>query len=160
MAVLVPGQAVGQTSALWRSLLVPGTGQAHQGNYQKAALFAGAALLSGVGLFLTVVHYNQAVDRYRDSRAAYLDVENRLGQGEVVNIGEINGLFAQTESSWNDAEDRLVWRNVFLVSFIGVYALNIVDVLLSRPHDVETAGNFQIDVDRERVLVSRALVRF
>jgi hypothetical protein len=158
IVVVAPAQAMAQNSALLRSLVIPGTGQAHKGHYKKAALFAGAAVLSGVGLVITQVHYNQAVTKFRNERRTYLYYPEQYNNGQIVSVDDINATYREMENAWNDAESRLKWRNTFLVGLLATYALNIVDVLITEPSSVDdTAQRYSVEVDRERVLVTRSI---
>jgi len=47
-ASAIPAMAEKESWA--RSILLPGSGQAHQGHYTKATIFAGAAIITGTGL--------------------------------------------------------------------------------------------------------------
>lgn len=131
------GSAAGAGESTARSILLPGSGQAQEGHYGKAAMFAGAAVVTGVGWFLSQVHYGQAVTRYNDLRSLYLSYPDRLESGTVIPGSEIEQTFADMQEAWDVSEDRQVWRNVFMVSFLVVYAVNVVDILMSEPETGE-----------------------
>jgi len=126
-------RAQGINSALLRSLLLPGAGQAHEGHYTKAAVFAATGVLSGAGLFISQIHYNRAVEKYESSKSDYLALEDRVRRGELVNYGDIQGTYSAMEKAFDQAETRYKWRNIFLGALIGNYVLNIVDILISEP---------------------------
>jgi hypothetical protein len=130
-----PALAVGESTA--RSILVPGSGQAHEGHYGKAAVFAGAAIVTGVGWFLSQVHYSQAVTRYNDLRALYTGYPAELQSGTVVPGSTIEDTYNDMQEAWDTSEDRQVWRNVFMVSFLAVYTVNLIDILMSEPETGE-----------------------
>lgn len=157
---LSAGAVSADTPSVLRSALVPGTGQAHEGHYGKAAVFAGAAVVTGVGLFLSQVHYNQAAMRYNDLRGLYLSYPEQLRSGEVTPYREIEQTYQDMNEAWNTSDDRKVWRNTFLVAFLATYALNLVDVILSetetgeRPE--EAAGEVGFEMRGDNVMVYKS----
>ncbi len=126
-------RAQGINSALLRSLLLPGAGQAHEGHYTKAALFAAGGVLSGAGVFISQIHYNRAVEKYENNKSDYLALGERVRSGELVNYGDIQETYAAMEKAFNQAETRYKWRNIFLGALIGNYVLNVIDILMSEP---------------------------
>lgn len=156
LVALLPVQAMAFDSALLRSALLPGAGQAHQGHYKKAALFAGAAIAGWTGLFVTQVHYNQSVDRLDDAVAAQAAIKKRIDAGQLVSIEEIDQNYATMQSAHDEADSRVVWRNSFLIGLTATYVLNVVDILMSTPHDTDTAMRYTIEADQRRVLVTRS----
>lgn len=156
LVVLLPAQVLAADSqSLVRSLLIPGSGQAHQGHYAKAAIFAGSFVFFGFGLFLTEVQYNTSVDKYDNSVALYQALGDANANGEVVSIVDLNATYADVNNAYNEAEDRLTWRNLFLTGFVITYSLNVIDVIMNRPHDPETARNFTIESDFDKVALVR-----
>jgi hypothetical protein len=156
LAVLIPTQALAKDSAVIRSLLLPGTGQAHQGNYTKAAIFAGAAIISGAGLLVSQIHYNQAVDKFDAANSTYQSLAAELNSGGIVGVGEIETTYQDMLTASDEADTRLKWRNIFLTTLIATYTLNLIDVWISKPHDPETAMRYGIEANRERVLLVRS----
>lgn len=155
LALVLPTQALADNAALYRSLLLPGAGQAHKGHYTKATIFAGATVLSAAGLFLSQIQYNQAADRYNNEKRTYNAYQTQLANDQIVNIEQMNGTYSAMESAWNDAEDRIVWRNVFLTTLIVTYVANVVDVLVTDPYSVDEesreASRFSIESDGREV---------
>lgn len=151
------GPVLADTPSVARSALVPGTGQAHEGHYAKAAIFAGAAVVTGVGLFLSQVHYNQAVTRYNDLRDLYLSYPDQLEGGEIISYREIQQTYADMNEAWDTSDDRKTWRNVFLVAFLATYTVNLVDVILSEPETGEriddAAGMISFEMGDNDVMV-------
>jgi hypothetical protein len=158
LAILIPAQSYAQGSATVRSLIFPGAGQAHKGHYKKAALFAGLAIVSAAGAVVSGVHYNQAVDRYHSEKRTYLHYQNELDAGTIVSVDDMNSTYDSMQRAFDQADSRLVWRNTFLTALVTTYALNLVDVILSKPHEVDTA-RYSVEADDERVLVT-ARIRF
>ena len=155
VVLVVPTQAFGLDSALVRSLLIPGLGQAHQGHYTKASILAGSAVLSGFGLFVAQIHYNEAVTKYRDQKRIYNSYAEALAGGSVITRQEINATYAAMEAEYNSADDRLVWRNAFLVAFVATWTVNIVDVLISKPYEVDSGEQLSVDVNANGFLVTK-----
>jgi hypothetical protein len=150
-----------ETESVARSVLVPGTGQAHEGHYGKAAIFAGAAVVTGVGWILSQVHYNQSVRRYNNLRGLYVAYPDQLQSGEVIPYSEIQQTFDDMQKAWDTSEDRKVWRNVFMTAFIVTYAVNLIDVIISKPETGElpdesatSAVGFELQGDNVRVYKS------
>jgi hypothetical protein len=129
-----PARAMAFESAVVRSLLLPGTGQAHQGHYTRAAVYAGAAVLSGFGLLLSQIQYNEAVDKYDEQKQLYASYEDELGSGGVVSIGDLEDTYARMQAEHDSADERYAWRNGFLAALAATYAINLVDVLISKPY--------------------------
>ncbi|MFQ5511887.1 MAG: DUF5683 domain-containing protein [Candidatus Krumholzibacteriia bacterium] len=156
LCVLLPAQALAVDGAVLRSLVIPGTGQAHQGHLTKAAVFAGVAVVSGVGLLVSGVQYNQSVTRFRNEKRAFAALQDDLNAGQIVSIDEFNTRFASMHAAFDQAHSRVQWRNAFLISLATVYVLNVADVLRNEHHDRDVALRYSIDASRERVLVARS----
>lgn len=117
--------------AVVRSLLLPGSGQAEKGNYARAAMFASAAIISGAGLLASQLQYNRAVETYNDAKRVYLHYPT-TAQNQVVSQSEIDATYDAMQTAFDQADSRVVWRNAFLTAFIATYALNVVDVIISK----------------------------
>lgn len=139
--------------ATWRSVLFPGAGQAHKGNYKKAVVFAGAALITAGGLFVWQIQYNQEKDKYRDAHASYLLIDDRLAAGEIVRASEIDSTYATMNGAFDKAENRQTWRNVFLTGLVVTYVVNLIDVIISKPYTVEEIEPVSLRVNRDSVLL-------
>jgi hypothetical protein len=145
--------------ALLRSILLPGSGQAQRGNYGRAALFASAAVASGLGIFISQIHYNRASESYNDAKRNYISLTNQLDRGELVGYEELTGTYQKMQDDLDTAESRYRWRNVFLVTFVGSYALNIVDLLLNGGSTGENETGLSLEFDGESVRFVKS-VRF
>ena len=156
---LTIAQPVLADDALLRSMLLPGAGQVHRGTYGKATLFAGAAVISGVGLFISQIHYNRSAERYNDFKRTYLEYESRLSRGEIIQYTEITSTYNRMQSNLDDAKSRYAWRNTFLVSLIGCYTLNLIDVLVSGRSAEEQEIGLSIEPTQDGVRIVRS-VRF
>lgn len=161
LSVLMPVQAFADnTQALLRSLIVPGSGQAHKGHYTKAAVFAGATILTGAGVFLTRIQYNQANDRYQNAKRTYLGYPDQLSGGTVISVTDINQTYSDMTTAWDDADSRYKWQRAFMVMLGVTYVVNIVDVLMSDPAPadpeiprVEESSHYYFQTDLEGVRV-------
>jgi hypothetical protein len=152
-------QTVWADDALLRSMLLPGSGQAERGHYGRATLFASAAVLSGVGIFISQIHYDRAAEGYNDAKRSYIALSDRLDRGDLVSYEEITSTYENMQSNLDRAENRYAWRNVFLVTFIGSYALNIADLLLSGRSTGEDEAGLSFEFDGESMKIIKC-VRF
>ncbi len=148
MAVLLvlPAQAFAVDSALVRSLIVPGLGQAQQGHYTRSAVFAGAAVVTGVGVFLSQIYYREAVNKLYADKHTYAAYEETLENDGIVSIDDMEATYESMEANFDSAENRLVWRNAFLIGFAATYAINLVDVLVSKPYDAERETRLSVEM--------------
>jgi hypothetical protein len=120
---------VAADSALVKSLFIPGIGQANKGHYNRAAVFAASAVLSGAGLFLSQIQYNRSVDDYNNHKRVYVGYPEALEGGAIISYSEIQFTYDEMTRAYNTADDRIVWRDTFLVALIATYAFNIIDVI-------------------------------
>lgn len=155
-SLAIPARASALDSAVLRSLILPGTGQAHQGHYTRAAIYAGSAILSGFGIILSQVYYNEAVDKYDAQRGIYASYEESLNNGGVVSIEDMRSTYTTMQSEYDSAEDRLFWRNAFVTAFVATYAINLVDVLISKPFEPDKAPAVSFEVGPESFRVTKA----
>jgi hypothetical protein len=155
IVLLLPSHALAVDSSLLRSLVVPGVGQAHQGHYTRAAIYAGTAVLSGFGLLVSQIHYNESVDRFNEQKRIYAGYEDTLRRGGVVSIEDINSTYTLIQAEHKSAEDRFAWRNGFLVAFVATYAINIVDVLISKPDDGDRGERLSVEVNPGSLRITR-----
>ncbi|HEU4366252.1 MAG TPA: hypothetical protein VFT13_12400, partial [Candidatus Krumholzibacteria bacterium] len=78
------------TGSVVRSLALPGLGQAHDGHYTRATIFATAAIVSWVGLFATQVEYARSVEKYENEKRTYLYYNDQLAAGQVIKQSDID----------------------------------------------------------------------
>lgn len=158
LVVSLSAPAFAFDTAIARSALLPGTGQAQNGHYTRAALFAGAAIMTGAGLLATQIHYNRAVDTFENEKRIYNDYPRLLDSGKVFSAAEIDATYQAMETAYNNAEDRLVWRNVFLGALIATYTLNLVDVIMSKPDtgELENTAGLSVEMDGSHVRVVKS----
>jgi hypothetical protein len=158
-AMIVPNQAAAETDtgALVRSLLLPGLGQAHQGHYTRAAVYSGVAVFSGFGILLTQVHYNESVDKYEALRDVYTGYQDQLNSGQIISIDDINSTYSQMNAEYNSAEDRLKWRNTMITVFVATYVVNLVDILISKPYEIEENEQLGLMVAPDKIMVTKTI---
>jgi hypothetical protein len=143
-------------SALVRSMLIPGTGQAQQGHYSRAAIYAGAAVVSGFGILLSQIYYNEAVDKYNAQKRIYAGYQETLDDGGIVSIDDLNDTYRQMQAEHESADGRLVWRNGFIVAFFATYAINLVDVLISKPYDADSEDRVSVEATPDGVRIVKS----
>jgi len=129
--VLSAGSPALAADSVILSALFPGLGQAQDGHYTKATIFASAALISATGLFATQVEYARSTERYENEKRTYLHYQDEIDAGQVVSIDDVNATYANMDAAYNDADNDEKWRNIFLGAFIATWSLNLVDILLS-----------------------------
>jgi len=146
-----------ETQALVRSMFLPGAGQAYKEQHVRAAVFAGLAVASAAGIVASQVHYNQSVDIYNASKRNYLGLLEEQEGGAVISWEDLDNYYTTMMEGWDAAEDRLVWRNFFLVTFITVYAVNIIDVIVSPSQRLEEPPPITLDLRPGGVLIAGTL---
>lgn len=135
-------------SSLLRSMLFPGSGQAQRGHYTRAALFAAGGVIGGVGVFISQIQYNRAVEDYERERADYAMLADKIDAGELVRYGDITSTYAAMQTAYDQADTRYAWRNFFLGTLITAYTLNIVDILMNPG---ESSNSISMDVHGDGV---------
>jgi hypothetical protein len=121
------------TGAIVRSALLPGLGQAHDGHYTRATVFASAAIISWVGLFATQVEYSRSVDKYEGYKQTYLYYDTQLARGDVLRQSDIQATYDNMSQAYSEADHDEKWRNFFIGALVVTYAVNIVDIIISEP---------------------------
>ncbi len=106
---------------IWYSVFVPGLGQMESGHYGRGSIFLGAELLSLSALGIIHLQYDRTVDQYDRAKDEYLNARF---------IGDAQTAFALMNQKWEDADDLYKWQNVALGAAIGVWAVNIVDMVV------------------------------
>jgi hypothetical protein len=132
-SVASPVLAGSGTGSIVRSALLPGLGQAHDGHYTRATIFASAAIVSWVGLFATQVEYARAVEKYEGYQQSYLYYDTQLARGDVVRQSDIQATYDDMSKAYSDADSDEKWRNFFVGALVVTYAVNIVDIIISEP---------------------------
>jgi len=150
----------GAANSVLLSILLPGLGQAEEGHYGKAAVFASAAFISWTGLFATQVNYSRSVEKYEDEKRVYLHYQDELDNGSVVLASDIDATYNAMSEAYSKAEDEETWRNVFIGALVVTYGLNLVDVLLAEPESGEQAmepSGMSLEVKRDGFRLVRTI---
>jgi hypothetical protein len=63
--------------------------------------------------------------------------------------------------AYDTSETRQTWRNVFMVSFLVLYTVNLVDVLMSEPETgertpEESTGGISLEMQGDNVFVYKS----
>lgn len=145
-------------SAIVRSILFPGAGQAQNGHYTKAALFATAAVITAAGLLVTDVNYDRSVEDLDNLKAQYAGYVADFQAGRLVLQSDLSDTYTAMEDALKTADDRRTWRNTFLVALLATYTLNLVDVIMSKPDtgEIEDASSLSIEMRGADVMVVKS----
>jgi len=108
------------TENVYYSTLFPGWGQLKAGHYGKGSLFISAELVSLVSLAITQIQYNRAAEQFDNARKRYLN---------STYIGDAVSNYQLMREKWDDSERLYKYRNALIGTAIGVYVLNIVDIV-------------------------------
>jgi hypothetical protein len=152
-----PAQAMAVDSAFVRSLVIPGSGQAQQGHYTRAAVYAGTAVLSGFGFVLAWVSYNESSDKFNREKATYESYQDTLDNGGVVSIKDIEDTYAQMQTEHEAAVKRFRWRNGFLAVLGATYAVNLIDVLKSKPYQADKDQPVSLEASPDGVWITKTI---
>ncbi len=118
-----------------RSLFIPGWGQRYGDQQTKATVMTALAVGSIVGFFF-------ADERFDNKHQTYLDVLSRYDSVRVGGeINQLRGLQEDLEQAQQDAYDAENVRRFAIGATIGVWAINMIDVLFFFP---EERGTFSI----------------
>jgi hypothetical protein len=112
---------------VWCSVFMPGWGQVRAGHYGRASMFIGAEIVSLTALVVTDIQYNRAVDQYERAKVYY---EQATYMGDAVSE------YYSMREHWDSADDFYGYRRTALYAAIGVWAVNVVDMILSDEKDV------------------------
>ena len=140
--LLAPSAAISGEGIVY-SVIYPGWGQIRSEQYGRGILFAGAELVSLVGLFVRDIQYNRAVDDYNAARTSYLGAEY---------IGDAVYHYDRMNEKWDDAERLHNYRNAFLGAAIGIWAINIIDMAIG---DDKDTPDLSLSVSGGTVFVSK-----
>ena len=110
----------GDIQNVYYSALFPGWGQVKSGHYGKGALLVSAELVSLVSLAITQIQYNRAVEQYDSARKRYLN---------STYIGDAVSDYRLMKQKWDDSERLYRYRNTLIGAAIGVYVINIIDIV-------------------------------
>ncbi len=103
------------------SVLFPGWGQTRIGHYGRGALFSGGEVVSLVTLVVSDLQYDRTVEQYERAKDSYLKARY---------IGDAVEQYRIMNEKWNSAEDLNRLRNIALGAAIGIWAINIADMII------------------------------
>jgi hypothetical protein len=106
---------------LWYSVAVPGWGQVRAAHYGRGSIFLSAELVSLTTLLISDIQYDRSVEQYNRARALYL---------HATYIGDAVQEYDQMHAKWNSAERLHDYRQTALYAALGVWAVNVVDMIL------------------------------
>lgn len=144
MSVLAATEAHGGEN-VWYSAVVPGWGQVRAGHYGRGSLFMAGELVSLTTLVIADIQYNRAVEQYDRAKVSYLS---------ATYIGDAVDEYGVMHDRWDSAEELYRIRQTALYTAIGIWAVNIVDMIL---FDAEGDPPLSITARRDGFLVTGAL---
>ena len=127
--------------ALWLALVIPGGGQIYNRKFWKLPIVYG-------GFVGCLYAYNWNGQMYKDYKQAYLDIMDsdpntnsykdffRPGYDYEANKEYLSGVFKKRKDRYRR------WRDLSIFSFIGVYALSVIDAYVDAQ-----LSNFDISED-------------
>ncbi len=133
----VAGQPKDWVSPLWRSALLPGWGQAHNGQKSKAWGMAALTLGTLAGAVGTYIAADGAYKTY-----------SALGASNTE---------AEFGSAWNQVEGMATANHILVVLFYSAYAFNLGDAIAHAKPRVVT---FSMDLNRQGSTLARMDLRF
>jgi TolB-like protein len=129
---------------LWRSAIIPGWGQLYSGiavdnrrERIKGLAFIGAGFFFGAGLLIANSNYNSAKSEAKSKDN--LDTLVFIGSGNTFNpLGLITYSLANSASGKVDSAANSA--SLASVLFVGLYAINLLDVIIFGGHDAVATG--------------------
>lgn len=103
------------------SVLFPGWGQIRTGHYGRGALFMSGELVALTTLAIADIQYDRTVDQYDRAKEDYLGASY---------IGDAVDAYELMNDRWNSAEDLYGTRQAALYAAIGIWVVNIADIIL------------------------------
>lgn len=125
-------------SAIFRSSLLPGSGQRYQNRSTMGFLYSGAFIGSVGALVKMQLDYSDRVSNYNSYADKYINEKNP----SLIPLRKATMLSA--EKSKTNAEEL---RNYAALGVIGVYLLNLLDVVIFEP---TYNDDISISLDRQR----------
>ncbi|HEY5132103.1 MAG TPA: DUF5683 domain-containing protein [Candidatus Krumholzibacteriaceae bacterium] len=120
LVALVSFEAYGGEN-VWYSVFVPGWGQVRAGHYGRGSIFLSAEIVSLTTLVISDIQYDRAVEQYDRARALYL---------HATYIGDAVQEYDRMHAQWDSAERLHGYREKALYAALGVWAVNVVDMIL------------------------------
>ncbi len=111
-------------NALWRSILLPGWGQAYQEKSVQTWLYPILVAGGMGGSYLMVNNYNTAVDDYDKARELYL---------EAFSDEDINRTRTTMDKAYDDVESAENTRNIMFIATGAIWLWNVLDTVILPP---------------------------
>ena len=106
---------------MWRSILLPGWGQAYQEKSVQTWLYP-ILVAGGIGgSYLMVNNYNTAVDDYNKTRDEYL---------AAFSDEDINRTRAAMDKAYDDVESKESTRNIMFIATGAIWLWNVLDTMI------------------------------
>lgn len=118
-----------KTKALIKSLLIPGWGQRYGDRKTKGNILSILAVGAAATFAYAELDFQDKKDEFKAKQAEY---------DEIVSTGtveELNQFYPEFLSARDEAYDAETFRRISFVTIAGVYAINIIDILLFFPND-------------------------
>jgi len=62
-----------------------------------------------------------------------------------VSIDDLEDTYALMVAEHDTADKRLAWRNGFMIALVTTYAVNLVDVLISKPYQPDNQERLSVE---------------
>ena len=111
-------------NALWRSILLPGWGQAYQEKSVQSWLYPILVVGGLGGSYLMINNYNTAVDDYNKAREEYLT---------AFSEADINTTREAMDKAYDDVESSESTRNIMFIATGAIWLWNVLDTMILPP---------------------------
>lgn len=139
-------QQKSKTIALPLSIVIPGAGQYYIDKNQRGLSFFGSTLFS----FSLSVYFNYEMNLKKSEYAGLVEKYNQSLDEEIV-----NNLHDKLEDTYSNIKLYRNIRNVFLISGMGIWIYNIVDIYLwDGPNKVTSNYSFKFNIHESEFLLS------
>jgi hypothetical protein len=119
--------------ALFRSLFIPGLGQAYQEKNTRKWIYPVVFLGTAAASYAMLNTYNTAVDDYNSIKEQY---------ETAFSINDINSYREEMYSAYDDVETKEQTRNVMFMAVGAVWLWNVLDALILPPGYKINAGAY------------------
>ena len=138
--------------AVLRSFILPGWGQHYEERPTQGKIYFIAQVASLISLGISQVHYTNCLDHYNSQLHGY---------------EYLSRSYEKAPNAWNDLEhahsklnEAFEYRQIFVYTTIGIYALNIVDSLIFFPKNIRKIEIFGISLNEPRIRLQDSSIFF
>jgi|GEM_PF-1698011 len=110
--------------AVVKSILWPGWGQRYAERGAPALVYPAVELGALAGVFLSIRHYNDAVEKYEKSRINY---SSAIDEADLVPARR------DMQRRYKEISDAQTSRNILIAAAVGIWVWNVVDVVIWPP---------------------------